>query len=96
MHKSFKSLSEVISKENAFEKVRQKAQEYDVVVSFVKIFPDLQKVAAAVKVEKQTLFLKVENSVWRSELNYKQKEIVDRINGFYKKNVIKAIKFSNR
>ena len=62
--------------------------------SFLEIFPDLVKVAKALKVDKKTLFLKVENSVWRSELKFSESVIIEKINTFFKEERIKYIKFS--
>ena len=93
MPDKFKSISDVIQKESAFEKVRLAAREYDILKEFVKIFPDLEEVAVPVKIERQILYLRVENSVWRSELNFNQKKIIEKINSYYKETVIKSIKF---
>ena len=68
-------------------------KESDVVSEFNKIFPDLEKVAAAVKVEKKILSLKVENPTWRSELKFREKLIVDKINNYFKENRINKIRF---
>ena len=45
------------------------------------------------KVDKKTLFLKVENSVWRSELKFSESIIVEKINKFFNEERIKFIKF---
>ena len=93
MPRNYKSLSDVINKEKEFENIRIKAKEYDVVEKFSEIFPELKKIAEAKRVEKGKLFLRVENSVWRSELNFKQEMIVKKINKFFKEEVIDKIKF---
>lgn len=93
MHSKFKSISDIIGEEKAFEGVRQAAEHYGVVDSFEKIFPDLKIVATAVKVDKNILFLRVENSVWRSELNFRKSLLVEKINKYFNKTVIKNIKF---
>jgi len=93
MPKDFKSLPEILGKEKAFENVRKAAKEYDVLEKFDEIFPDLKKVAEAVKIEKGILFLRVENSVWRSELKFREVEIIDLINKFYKEERITQIRF---
>jgi len=64
-----------------------------VILLFPKIFPDLNQFVDAVKLEKQVLFLRVENSVWRSELKFRQKLILERINNHCGDNVVKSIKF---
>lgn len=95
MPEGFKSLKEVFSKEPGLYKVRNVVKSSDVIGDFHRIFPDLKKIAVPYKVDKKFLKLKVENAVWRSELKFKEKEIVDKINNFYKEERIKGIKFSN-
>lgn len=89
----FRSISEIINHEPGLEKVRRVIKQHDVTVSFYKIFPDLKKIAKAVKVEKKVLHLKVSNSIWRSELKFNQTIIIDKINSFYGEEIIKNIKF---
>lgn len=93
MPSNIKKLSDVINSEKEFVKLRETAKSNDVVLEFHKIFPDLKKIADAVKVDKHTLFIKVENSVWKSELNFNKTVIVEKINGYFKENIIKTIKF---
>jgi len=93
MPSNFKSISEVIGKEKEFAQVRQAAEDYNVIEKFGNIFPDLKVVTKAVKVDKNILFLKVENSVWRSELNLKKSLIIEKINKHFGKQIIKNIKF---
>lgn len=93
MPDDFKSLSEVFGKDKAFEKVRIAAKEYDVLEKFNEIFPELKKVADAVKIEKGILFLKVENSVWKSELKFRQTTIVEKINKKFNEQIVKSIRF---
>jgi len=95
MPEGFKSLKEVFSREPGLYKVRNIVKSSDVVIDFHKIFPDLKKVAIPHRVDKMFLKLKVENAVWRSELKFREREIVEKINNFYKEERIKGIKFSN-
>lgn len=90
---SFKSISDILQKEKEFEKIREIAENYNVAKEFVNIFPELKEIAKAKKVDKQTLFLKVENSVWKSELNLQKNLLVKKINKYFGKEVIKTIKF---
>ena len=94
MGKDFVRLSDIINKKPEFEGLRKGMKETEVLDSFIKIFPDLVKVAKALKVDKKTLFLKVENSVWRSELKFCESNIIEKINTFFKEERIKYIKFS--
>lgn len=90
---SFKSVSEIFEKENEFSSLRETVKNFDIVNEFEKIFPELKPIAQAKKVDKKTLFLKVENSVWKSELNLQKNLVVEKINNYYKQEVIKTIKF---
>lgn len=90
---TYKSISEVIDKEKDFEHLRKRAKEHDVVESFRIIFPDLTNIAQAKKVEKSILFLRVENSVWRSELNFNRTKLIEKINNHFHEQLIKSIKF---
>jgi hypothetical protein len=89
----FESLSEIIKNEPGFEKLRNVMKQSAVSEDFYKIFPDLQKIAMAVKVEKKALHLKVENPAWRNELKFKEQLIINKINSFYREERIKWIKF---
>lgn len=96
MTKGFKSITDIIKSDDAFEEVRKISKDYNVVEEFNLIFPDLGKVAQPIKVEKKTLFLKVENSVWRSELNFKQKIIIEKINKYFNEQLIKSVRFVSK
>lgn len=92
-HSSFKSLNDIIDQEKDFESIRETIKNYSVVEDFGKIFPELKNIAKVKKVEKGILFLEVENSVWKSELNFQKNKVIEKINNYYKVEVIKTIKF---
>lgn len=92
-HNAFRTIDDVLSKEKEFVNLRTSIKNYRVVDEFENIFPELKPVAEAVKAEKQVLFLKVENSVWKSELNLKKNLILEKINKHFKESVVKKIKF---
>jgi hypothetical protein len=93
MRQKIKSVFDVIAEEKEFEKFRRAAKNFDVVEKFGEIFPDIISIAKPVKVEKNILYLHVDNSVWRSELNLRQKLIAERVNAFFKEDIIKSVKF---
>ncbi len=93
MRKKIKSVFDIINEEEEFENLRIATKNFTVIDKFYEIFPDLEKVTKAIKVEKNVLFLHVENSVWRCEINLKQKIMVQRVNEYFKENIIKSIKF---
>ncbi len=90
---SFKSIDQILNTENEFTNLRESVKNYNIVEEFIKIFPEMKKVTQAVKVEKQILFLRVENSVWKSELNLRKNLIAERINKYFGEKVVKTIKF---
>lgn len=90
---SFKSINDIIDKEKDFKKLRDTLKNYNVVDEFEIIFPELSKIAKAIKTDKKTLFLKVENSVWKSELNFQKSLLIEKINKHFKEQIITSIKF---
>ena len=95
MPEGFKSLKEVYRSEPQLRNVRKIVKSSEVVIDFYKIFPDLEKIVKPQKVDKMFLKIKVENAVWRSELKFKEHEIVKKINSYYNEERIKGIKFTN-
>ena len=95
MPDNFKSLGDVFRKEPAFKNLREVVKSSDVINDFYKIFPDYERVASPIKVDKKVLKLRVENSTWRSEMKFREKEIIERINIFYNEERIKQIRFSS-
>jgi Protein of unknown function (DUF721). len=83
MADSFKSLSDIFSKEPGLAKVRKMVLYGDVVLEFGNIFPELAKNVVPLKFEKKTLFLKIENAAFRSELKYKESLIIEKINKYF-------------
>jgi len=95
MPDSFKRLGDVFRKEPAFKYLREVVKSSDVVNDFYKIFPDFEKIALPLKVDKKVLKLRVENPTWRSEMKFRESEIVERINKFYNEERITQIRFSS-
>ena len=94
MPDGFKSLKEVFLTDPALRKIRSIVNENDVINDFLIIFPEFKKIAKPERVNKSILTLKVENAAWRTELKFKEKEIVKKINNFYGEERISSIKFS--
>jgi hypothetical protein len=95
MPDGFLSISEIISKEPGFEKLRKVIKQHDVIIGFHKIFPDLKKIAIPVKIERKVLHIRVQNAAWRSELKFNQETMIEKINSFYKEEIIKAIRLQS-
>jgi len=96
MYDDFKSIKEVFNNHPELKKIKTIVEENDVVNDFEAIFPDLKKVVKPQKVERGILTLKVENAAWRSELKFKETEIINKINSFYKEERVNKIKFSGK
>ena len=89
----FVSVGDIIDTEKDFKNFRSLIEENKILNTFIKIFPDLKKIAKPVKIEKKILYLRVDNSIWRSELHIRQQIFIDKLNEYYKRSIIKAIKF---
>jgi hypothetical protein len=91
MPRSFKSrsIADVLFNEKEFSKIVKTANQEEVILKFHDVFPELKKIAQAVKFTKSVLFLRVENSVWRNELNLKQEAMIKKIKKHFNKVNIK-------
>lgn len=96
MPDGFKSIKDVFNTDPALKNIRNVIIENDVVNDFEKIFPEFGKVAKAKSIQGSILTLRVENAAWRSELKFKEKEIIEKINSYYGQSRINQIKFSAR
>lgn len=93
MNSSFRSLKEVFEREKSLHALRELVDSSDVVVKFYQIFPNLEMVAIPLSSEKKILKLKIENPAWRSELKFKEAEMIEKINQFFNEQRINQIKF---
>jgi hypothetical protein len=93
MREGFNSLKDVFLSEPAFEGLRTIVKQSDVINDFERIFPELKKVVVAVKVEKKALCLRIENAALRSEFKFREGQIIEKVNRFYKEERIKFIRF---
>lgn len=96
MPDGFKSLKEIFDTNQGLKKIKNIIVENDVVNDFEIIFPELKKVVKAKKCQNSILTIKVENAAWRSELKFKEKEIIEKINSYYREERINKIIFSAR
>lgn len=95
MPDNFKSLTEILSKDRAFEKFRKSVSEQDVVNEFHEIFPDLTKTVTANNIHNGILYLIVENSVLRNEIYLNKSVVIEKINNYFNQPLINDIKFTN-
>lgn len=93
LYNSIKSVEEVISGDEALKNFRESVKEFDLIDNFYEIFPNLKSIVVPVKIEKKIIFIKVENSTWRNELRLKQHLLVNKVNSYYQKEILKGIRF---
>jgi hypothetical protein len=93
MPENFKSIADILNSEPGLETVRKIIKQSDVVIEFFRIFPRMKKVVKPLKVEKRILFIKVEDSVLRSELKFREVMLVEKVNKYFNEEIIKGIRF---
>jgi len=93
MSDAFHSLSEIITGDKKFKKVRELIWNDEIMSNFFLIFPDLWNHAQPDKVAKGTLYIKVENSVLRNELKFHDVEMIAKINSFFHEERIQKVRF---
>ena len=93
MPDGFYKISEVFNKEPELASIRKLIKQSDIVNDFEDIFPEFVKIAEAVKAEKKCIYLRVQNAAWRSELKFREQQIIKKINNFYKEERIKYVRF---
>lgn len=93
MHSEYKSVDEVIKESAEFQKFRTAVEGFEVLEKMEEIFPEISSFFTAKKVENKVLFIRVENSVMRSELYLNKAKMIEKINKYFKKNLVKDIRF---
>jgi len=96
MYDTPKSLREIIELSPQLAKLRNNLHKGEVIARFFEILPELKHFAEPMKLEKKTLHIAVENSALRNELKFKEKEIIKKINIFFKKENLNPIESENR
>ncbi len=93
MPDNFKSIREIIADNPGLAGVRKTVKQSDVILEFFKIFPEMKKVVRPVKVYNKILFISVENSILRSELKFRESQLVSKVNKYFNEERIKGIRF---
>lgn len=96
MNNDFKSLEEVFNNSPELMHLKKLVEEHNVEGDFFTIFPELKTLVKSVKFSKHTLKMYVEIPSLRSELKFRETEIIQKINNFYKSDKVKRIQFSNK
>ncbi|GBD91735.1 hypothetical protein BMS3Abin04_02467 [bacterium BMS3Abin04] len=94
MRSKTKRVGEVLESDKSFKFFIKAAKEQEIKENFYKMFPKLKSFVRVKKIVNTTLFLSVENSVLRSELNLNKQKVIETINKYIKENLLKDIKFS--
>ncbi|MCF8262146.1 MAG: DUF721 domain-containing protein [Melioribacteraceae bacterium] len=93
MFHKFSAISDLVTKDEHFASVRRAADEYEAVNQFLKIFPEFKNAVKPVKVKNGVLFLSVDNSILRNEIQIQKTEFIKKINKSLNSEIIKSIKF---
>ncbi len=94
MHKNpFKTVGEVLNTDKNFKIFNLKVKEQEVLEKFPELFPKLKNLVKPKRIVNSILFLSVENSVLRSELNINKKSMLKKINKELDNSIITDIKF---
>ena len=96
MNSDFKSLEEVVNSSPELVHIKKLIEGHNVEKDFFQIFPELKPLIKSVKFSKNTLKMRVEIPSLRNELKFRESEIIEKINNFYKSQKVKRIQFSNK
>lgn len=96
MNSDFKSLEEILNSSPELLHIKKLVDEHNVEKDFFVIFPELKSLIKSVKFTKSSLKLSIEIPSLRNELKFRESEIIEKINNFYKTDKVKRIQFSNK
>lgn len=96
MNNDFKSLEEVLNSSPELLHIKKLVDEHNVERDFFVIFPELKTLIKSVKFTKNILKMSVEIPSLRNELKFRESEIIEKINNYYKSEKVKKIQFSNK
>ncbi len=89
----FKSFGEAFNGSKELSAMRSAVKNLDALNLANDLFAAMGIPGAAKRVEYQSLFVHIEDSVWKNELRFNQKKILDNINSHFKEQVVNSIKF---
>lgn len=96
MTNEFKSIADIINSTPELVHIKKIIEEKNIEQDFYKIFPELKLMVKSVKYSKNILKLSIENSALRTELKFRETEIIKKINDYYQNEKVKRIQFSNK
>lgn len=96
MNSDFKSLEEALNSSPELIHIKKLVDEHNVEKDFFLIFPELKPLIKSVKFTKNVLKMSIEIPSLRNELKFRETEIIEKINNFYKSDKVRRIQFSNK
>lgn len=96
MTNEFKSIADIINSTPELVHIKKIIEEKNIEQDFYKIFPELKLMVKSVRYSKNILKLSIENSALRTELKFRETEIIKKINDYYQNEKVKRIQFSNK
>lgn len=92
MVEGFKSIGQVISDDSSFDKLRSVVKDSYATAVFNEIFSKSAGFIEAVSCDNGVLTVKVDSSVFKTELKVKQSEIINEINKKLSDDIVKSLK----
>jgi len=96
MPDKFVSIKEALNSNPGLAGIRSSLKKSEVTEKFFNIFPELKKLVEPAGVNGKVLLLKVESSVLRSELNFNQSSMIEKINKYFKEERINSVRFVSK
>jgi hypothetical protein len=96
MNNEFKSIAEIINSSKELTHIKNLLEDKQIEKDFFYLFPELKTLVKSVKSSGKTLMIKVEIPALRTELKFRETEIIKKINDFYKSERINRLKFSTK
>ncbi|MBD3409866.1 MAG: DUF721 domain-containing protein [Ignavibacteriales bacterium] len=87
---------ELLKTSAEFRRLARAAEEQRAIEVFPDVFPFLAKDATPLSVSGGTLHLRVENPAWRSEIKFREREILEKLNAELDGADIRRLKFAAR
>jgi len=93
--KSIKSINSAIDELVNDLGIKDKLVEAEAVVHWEEVVgKQIARTTEATRIIKGVLFVRVKTSTWRNELSMRKKEIIEKLNRFIGKEIVKDIKFN--
>ncbi len=87
-----KSLGDAIQAYLEYYRLRSGIDETDLRSKWAEIMgPSIAKHTTAINLKEGKLYLRLDNSALRSELQFMQSQVVEKINDFYKRDLVKSV-----